>query len=459
MTDSPNIVVILMDDLGWRDLGCFGSTFYETPNIDRLAANGTAFTQSYAAAPVCSPTRASFMSGKYPARVGVTNWIGGHAVGQLADVPYFHVLPENEYSLARALRAGGYQTWHVGKWHLGTAHTAPQHHGFDVAIGGASPRGYFSPYGIPGLTDGPNGEYLTDRLTDEAVNLIETADDRPFFLNLWHYAVHIPLQAPEDLIEKYHRKAASLGLDTDATVRGEPMPVWHKHDQWVERRTVQSHPVYAAMVETMDNSIGRIVSALQRTGKLDNTLIIFTSDNGGLSTSEGSPTTNSPLDEGKGWMADGGIRVPTIAHWPGKIAAGSVSDLIMTTPDFYPTLLAVAGLAPIPGQHVDGEDLWALWQGDSGSRGPVYWHYPHYSNQGGRPGAAVRKGEWKLIRHFEDEHEELYNLEADISETTDLIAEKQDIARELQILLDTWLVDVRAVIPRSNLAGAVPWPN
>lgn len=460
MTNSPNIVLILMDDLGWRDLGCFGSSFYETPNIDRLAAHGTSFTQSYAAAPVCSPTRASLMSGKYPARVGVTNWIGGHTVGLLADVPYFQGLPQNEYSLARALQAGGYRTFHVGKWHLGSRLSAPERHGFDVNIGGAaigSPPSYFSPYGIPTLTDGPPGEYLTDRLTDEAVRLIEAGDSRPFFLNLWHYAVHVPLQAPEDLIKKYSKKVEALGLDPDAVVVGEPMPTWHKHDQRVERRTVQSHPIYAAMVEAMDHSVGRVVEALERTGKLDNTLIIFTSDNGGLATAEGSPTCNSPLDEGKGWMADGGIRVPTIVHWPGTIPADTVSDLVMTTPDFYPTLLAAAGLDPIPEQHVDGENLWPLWQGNAGSRGPIFWHYPHYSNQGGRPGAAVRAEQWKLIRYFEDGHQELYDLDSDISETKDRIDIEPEVAERLTELLTCWLQDVNAVVPQLNPAGAAPW--
>ncbi len=460
MSASPNIVLIVMDDLGWRDLSSYGSTFYHTPNIDRLAAEGTAFRQCYAAAPVCSPTRASLMSGKYPARVGVTNWIGGHAVGRLADVPYFHQLPQNEYSLARALRAGGYRTWHVGKWHLGAPETAPERHGFDVNIGGAaigSPPSYFSPYGIPTLPDGPDGEYLTDRLTDEAVGLIERADDRPFFLNLWHYAVHTPLQAPRALVDTYVAKAERLGLDTDAVAEGEPMPAWHLDGERVRRRTVQSHPVYAAMVAAMDRGVGRVVAALERTGRLDDTLIIFTSDNGGLSTAEGSPTSNRPLNEGKGWMADGGIRVPLIVRWPGQVPAGQVSELVMTTPDFYPTLLTVAGLDPIADQHVDGRDVWAQWRGAPGGRGPIFWHYPHYSNQGGTPGAAVRSGRWKLIRYFEDGHQELYDLDEDIGEQHDRAAAEPRTVAELVALLDDWMIEVTARIPGPNPAGRRPW--
>lgn len=452
-TFRPNIVLVLIDDMGWRDLGCYGSSFYETPNIDALAARGMRFTEAYAAAPVCSPTRASLMSGKYPARVGITQYIGGHGVGRLADVPYFHGLPENEFSLARALREGGYRTWHVGKWHLGDARHWPERHGFDVNIGGCalgSPTTYFSPYGILTLEDGPPGEYLTDRLTNEAIRLVESVDERPFFLNLWHYTVHTPLEAPADLIAKYERKAAELGLDTNAIVTGEPMTAWHLEGRHVERRPIQSNPIYAAMIENLDDNIGRLVAALEAAGKLDKTLIIFTSDNGGLSTAEGSPTCNAPLSEGKGWMQDGGVRVPCIACLPGVIPA-EVSPLTFSTPDIYPTLLSVAGLPPRPHQHVDGIDLWAQWQGKStAGRGPLFWHYPHYSNQGGTPGAAVRDGDFKLIRWFEDGREALYNLSDDIEERHDLASERPDIVAKLGRLLDDWSRDVMALVPRPN---------
>lgn len=450
----PNIVLVLIDDMGWRDLGCYGSSFYETPAIDALAAGGTRFTQAYAASPVCSPSRASLMSGKHPTRVGITQYIGGYSVGHLKDVPYFHGLPENEYSLARALRAGGYQTWHVGKWHLGGQRHAPEHHGFDVNIAGSdigSPRTFFAPYSIPRLEEGPDGEYLTDRITAEAIALIEKADERPFFLNLWHYAVHTPIEAPSELIAKYQAKADALGLDTNAIVEGEPMSAWHLHGRNVQRRTMQSNPVYAAMIENLDSNIGCLIEALQRSGKLDNTLIIFTSDNGGLATAEGSPTCNSPLAEGKGWMEDGGVRVPFIASWPGRIPEAT-SSLMFSFADVYPTLLAAAGLPGIPDQHQDGIDLLACWEGlaDGQPDRPLFWHYPHYSNQGGKPGAAVRSGRHKLIRWFEDGREALYDLEADIAESRDISIEQPAERGRLSKLLDEWCADIGAAIPGLN---------
>ena len=412
----PNIIFILIDDLGWRDLTCYGSAFYETPNLDRLAAGGLRFTDAYAACPVCSPTRASILTGKYPARVGVTQWIGGFGVGKLCDVPYHHALPINEVSLATALREGGYRTWHVGKWHLGEQSTWPEQHGFDVnraGCGWGAPRkGYFSPYGCPTLEDGPPGEYLTDRLTDEAIQLIEHNDGTPFFLNLWHYAVHTPIQAPRALIEKYEKKAQALGLDRQlAIIEGEYFPVQHKRTQRVQRRIIQSDPVYAAMIENLDTNIGRLLAALDRNGIADNTIIIFTSDNGGLATSEGSPTCNHPLAEGKGWMYEGGTRVSQIIRWPRVIAPGGVCSVSVTSTDFYPTLLAAAKLPLRPEQHRDGVSLMPVLRGRQRfPQRPIFWHYPHYSNQGGTPACAVRDGDWKLIEFFEDWHLELYHL-------------------------------------------------
>ncbi|MBN2584261.1 MAG: sulfatase-like hydrolase/transferase, partial [Planctomycetes bacterium] len=256
---APNILLILIDDLGCRDLGCFGSTFYETPHLDRLADQGMMFSNAYASCPVCSPTRASIMSGKYPARVGVTQFIGGRSEGRLADVPYLHYLPLEEKSVASALRERGYQTWHVGKWHLGDEPFYPEHHGFDVNVGGCHwgmpAKGYFSPWSVPNMADGPEGRYLTDHLTDEAVRLIRNRGERPFFLNLSHYAVHVPIQAPADLVEKYRRKAARMGLDrVVALVDGEHFPVLHKKDHRVRRRVVQSDPAYAAMMENLDTN-------------------------------------------------------------------------------------------------------------------------------------------------------------------------------------------------------------
>jgi arylsulfatase A-like enzyme len=450
----PNIVFILIDDLGWVDLGCYGSTFHETPNLDRLAADGALFTDAYAASPVCSPTRASLLSGKYPSTVGVTQYIGGHGVGRLADVPYFGFLPTQEFSLARALRAGGYRTWHIGKWHLGPRRCWPDQHGFDVNIGGCEwghPKSYTSPYACPTLEDGPDGEYLTDRLTEEAIRLIETADERPFFLNLWHYAVHIPIVSPPKLVEKYRRKAAELGLDTvDPFKIGEPFGAWHQRSARVTRRTIQSDPAYAAMIENLDTNVGRLLDALDRAGRADDTIVIFTSDNGGLSTAEGSPTSNAPLSEGKGWMAEGGVREPFIVRWPGVVAPGiRVGDPI-TSPDLYPTLLSVAGLEPRPEQHVDGVDVTPLLRGEIVERRPLYFHYPHYSNQGGRPASAIRNGRWKLTHHWEKGVSQLYDLEADLGEEHDLAESEPDVARRLEADLLRWVDESPALVPPPN---------
>lgn len=450
----PNIVLVLIDDLGWADLGCYGSTFYETPHLDRLAQQGVRFTQAYASAPVCSPTRASLLTGKYPATVGVTDWIGGHAVGPLGDVPYFSHLPLHEVSLASALQAQGYRTWHVGKWHLGGERTWPQEHGFDVNIGGSDrgrPSTYTSPYELPNLTDGPPGEYLTDRLTDEAITLIRQTDDRPFFLNLWHYAVHTPIEAPDHLVAKYVAKATRLGLDQiDPFELGEPMQAWHLAGQVVRRRTVQSDPHYAAMVENLDTNMGRLLEALDDNGVADDTIVLFTSDNGGLATAQGSPTTNAPLSEGKGWTAEGGVREPLIARWPGRVPAGVESDVVWSSPDLFPTVLSLVGCDLLPEQHVDGVDLSAALLGEPVERGPVFWHYPHYGDQGGSPSAAVRWGRWKLVRDFADGASRLYDLETDVAERDDLASTATAERDRLDQALDEWLRDVRALVPRPN---------
>ena len=454
----PNILFILCDDLGWTDLACYGSSFYETPNLDKLAARGMRFTDAYASCPVCSPTRASAMTGKYPASVGVTQFGGAHNVGRLCDVPYFDQIPLSDYTLAEALRErGDYQTWHVGKWHLGGPAHWPEKRGFDRNIGGCQDgmphHGYFSPWKIPALEEGEAGEYLTDHLTDKSLKLIENRDpDRPFFLNYWPYAVHTPIQAPEALVEKYRKKADDLGLDQrDPIEEGPEMQVLHKLGKHIRRRTFQSDPVYAAMVENLDANIGRLLDKLEAEGERDNTLVVFTSDNGGLATSEGSPTCNAPLAEGKGWMYEGGTRECLIASWPGKIPEGVESGVVTTTPDFYPTFLEAAGLDPIPEQHRDGVSLMSALKGDTTfDRGAVFWHYPHYANQGGTPGCSVREGDWKLIRFYEDDRLEFYNLREDISEARDLSETEPETVRRLHEKLENWLVEVNALIPRAN---------
>lgn len=453
---SPNIVFILIDDMGWRDLSCYGSNFYETPNINRLAVDGMVFTDAYAACPVCSPTRASILSGKYPATVGVTNYIGGRARGRLLDAPYIDHLPLEEISLARALHEGGYATWHVGKWHLGKEPFYPRHHGFDVNVGGCSwghpHKGYFSPWHIETLTDGPDGEFLTDRLTDEAISLIENHKGGPFFLNLWYYAVHTPIQGKEAYIEKYRRKAKAMGLDqVQALVEGEHFPIEHKKDRRVVRRLVQSDPTYAALIEILDENIGRLLQAIDAVGQTDNTIIVFTSDNGGLATANGSPTCNAPLHEGKGWMYEGGVRTPLIVKWPGVIGPGSVTDQPITSPDFYPTLLEAAGLPLRPAQHKDGVSFTKLLRGDAvPERGPLYWHYPHYGNQGGTPGSSIRLGDWKLIEFLEDRRLELYNLRDDLEEQHNLAAQEAEIVQRLHRMLVQWRESVDAQIPQPN---------
>lgn len=461
---KPNILFILIDDLGWRDLTCYGSSFYETPNLDRLAAGGMRFTDAYASCPVCSPTRASLMTGKYPARVGVTNFIGGHSIGKLLDVPYMNHLPMNERSIATALRDGGYQTWHIGKWHLGNGLTYPERHGFDVNVGGCGwgmpNKGYFSPWGIETLPDGPEGQYLTDALTDAAVKQIRERDrSRPFFLNLWHYAVHTPIQAPEALVEKYRQKAARLGLkDEDAIEEGEFLPAQHIRHLRVQRRRFQSHATYAAMIESLDTSIGRVLDTLEAEGLADDTLVVFKSDNGGLSTAECSPTCNAPLNEGKGWMYEGGNRVCQIARWPRRIEAGIECSVPTTSPDWYPTLLEAAELPLDPAQHVDGRSLLPVLEGGKLERRPIFWHYPHYSNQGGAPAASVRDGDWKLIEFFEDGHYELYNLREDIGETVDRAAKEPARLEAMTAQLHEWQREIEALIPRVNPDYVPPDP-
>lgn len=459
---KPNIIFILIDDLGWRDLGCYGSTFYETPNIDRLAAEGMLFTDAYAACPVCSPTRASILTGRYPATIGVTNWIdwGGNSHpnrGRLVDVPYVKGLPLSEMTIASALRDAGYATWHVGKWHLGDEETGPEKHGFEVNVAGChmgSPAkdGYFSPYNIPNLPPGPDGEYLTDRLTSEAIDLIENRDERPFFLNLWYYTVHTPIMAKAETIAKYEAKAKALGLDKiEALEEGEYFPAEHKKHLRVTRRRIQSDPVYAAMIEHLDENVGRLLRTLDEAGQLENTVIFFTSDNGGLSTAEGSPTSNAPLNEGKGWMYEGGCREPLLVRWPSVANKNSRCGVPISSPDFFPTLLEIAGATHEAEKPIEGVSLLPLLRGaDQLERDAIFWHYPHYGNQGGTPGSSVRIGDYKLIEFFEDGRLELYNLREDIGEAANLVGQEPDIARALYTRLVAWREQVEAKIPQPN---------
>jgi len=432
------------------------------PNI--LWMEGMCFTDAYAACPVCSPTRASILTGKYPATVGITDWIDWQgtthpAHGRLVDVPYLRHLPNTEYTLASALRDNGYRTWHVGKWHLGGKGSLPQDHGFEVNIGGCElgspyPGGYFSPWYIPPLRDArvPEGTYLTDYLTDSAIDLIRHQSTSPFFLNLWYYSVHTPIQAKPDLIRKYRAKAGAMGLDRkQAFEDGGFFPCQHKSHKRIRRRIIQSDPVYAAMIESLDDNIGRVFNTLQAVGKAENTLVIFTSDNGGLATAEGSPTCNAPLAEGKGWMYEGGTREPLMVRWPGVVRAGSICSQPVTSTDFYPTILDVAHMEQLPDQHSDGCSLLPLLRGEEGfDREAIFWHYPHYGNQGGTPGSSVRQGDFKLIEFFEDGHVELYDLRRDPSESLNLAQTHPDLCSEMLDLLHEWQASVEAKIPSPN---------
>ena len=477
--ERPNVVCIVADDLGWRDLGCYGSSFYKTPNLDAFARDGARFTDAYAAAPVCSPTRASVMSGQYPARVGVTDWIDFReathpARGKLVDAPYEdHLLLEGA-TLASVLSDAGYETWHVGKWHLGGDRqgSLPEDRDFDVNVGGcewgAPQNGYFGPWDVPTLDEGPEdeGRYLPDRLGEEAVALVEEqadADD-PFFLHYAPYLVHTPLQAPSDAAERYEQKRESLGLDDEDEIEvGGRFPAEHKKERRIERRLVQSHPTYAAMVEALDRNVGRVLDALERTGQADDTVVVFTSDNGGLATAEGSPTTNRPLSEGKGWMEEGGNRVPLLVRWPEVTDAAdapALCDEPVTSPDVYSTVLAAADAEP-PAEHaVDGESLRPLLECGEGTldREAVFWHYPHYGNQGGTPSGAVRRGDWKLIEFFEDGSVELYHLGEDVSEDRDLSEHRPDVVAELRARLRTWREEVGAELPAEN-PDYEPWKD
>ena len=443
---KPNIVFILADDLGWADLGCYGSTFYETPNLDKLASQGMRFTDAYAACSVCSPTRASIVTGKYPARLHITEWLpgGGDKPAHLLKQPDFQqYLPPDEFTIAKALKEGGYRTAFIGKWHLGESPSCwPEHQGFDLNIAGCGhghPPSYFSPYDFPNLTDGPKGEYLNDRLTDEALKFIDSAKGKPFFLYLPHYAVHMPLQAKAAVIEKYKVKAAASPASGPETIM----------DNGSKVRQVQNHPVYAAMAESLDESVGRIMDKLAALGLDKNTIVIFTSDNGGLST-EKAPTSNLPLRAGKGWPYEGGVREPLLVRWPGVIQPGSASSAPMISTDYFPTLLEMAGLPLHPEEHYDGISIVPALKGWRVASRPLFWHYPHYSNQGGSPNGAVRLGEFKLIEWYEDMRTELYNLKDDPGEQHNLASALPEKTTELRNLLHDWRTEVKAQMPEPN---------
>ncbi|MCL2709240.1 MAG: sulfatase [Planctomycetaceae bacterium] len=459
-TTQPNVIIFLADDLGAMDIGANNpNTFYETPNVDRLATEGINFTQGYAACCVCSPTRLSMMTGKYPARTGATDWFSSNRSERFNPAPLHNRMELDEFTIAKAFREAGYKTAHIGKWHLGpTPEFWAENQGFDVNIGGfsqGSPPSWVSPYRNPRLEDGPEGEFLTERLAQEAVDFIKKTKDSPFLIHYSFYQVHTPLWAPEALVQKYRDKAQALGLPTANAELFAPEDQHQLTDNPRLVRVRQTHAVYAAMVEAMDTAVGRVVEALREEGLLENTIICFMSDNGGLSTSEGSPTSNAQLRAGKGWQYEGGIRVPFIIRVPG--IAGQVSECPVITNDIFPTMLELAGLPPRPAQHLDGVSLAPIFAGkETVGRERLYWHYPHYSNQGGFPGGAVREGDWKMIRHYEEGRVSLYNLKDDPSERNDLAASEPLRANDLAAKHDLWLKSVGAKFLQER-NGHQPW--
>jgi arylsulfatase A-like enzyme len=434
--EKLNVVIILADDLGWADLGCYGSTYHKTPNLDKLATQGVRFTEAYAACPVCSPSRVALLTGRYPQRFNLTDWLPGRPDRpdqKMARPVINQQLPLEAVTLAEALKSAGYATGHIGKWHLGGKGFEPEKQGFDLNIAGdhtGTCRSYFAPFQskdgtfMPGLEKAPEGEYLTDRLAAEADKFIEANRDRPFLLYLAHYAPHIPLRAKPDLIAKYKRG---------------------KHGE-------QGNPAYAAMLESLDDSVGRLLGTLDRLKLSERTMVIFTSDNGGLATLEGSDiasTFNGPLREGKGYLYEGGIRVPLIVRWPGVAKANFVSPFPTSGIDLFPTILDACGVKS--DAKPDGISLVPMLKGETPpKREALYWHYPHYANQGSRPGGAVRAGDYKLIEFYDNGRRELFDLKNDKSESRNLSAEKPEMVKELSEKLDTWRKEVGAKMMKPN---------
>jgi arylsulfatase A len=423
--ERPNIVVFLVDDLGWRDLSCYGSDYYETPSVDKFAKAGVRFTNAYSACTVSSPSRAALMTGKYPARLHLTDWIEGHKkpYAKLSVPDWQMFLPLEEHTLAEILKENGYKTAIAGKWHLGEDSIYwPENQGFDFNAGGyskGSPNSYFSPYKNPRLKDGPQGEYLTDRLTAESVRFIKQNKNNPFFLYLSHYAVHNPFQAKKEMVNKY---------------RGKTDPVNPK-----------PNPVYGAMVESMDQSFGEIMRELENNDLLKKTFIIFLSDNGGLCP---SATSNYPLREGKGTAYEGGVRTPLIINGP-DIPKGKVIKEPVITMDVFSTILDLLKIRNE--KKNDGVSFLPVINGKANtSDRPLFWHYPHYHTEGATPYSTVLIKDWKLIHFYEDDHYELFNLKDDISEKNDLVNSYPAKVEELKRVLQDWLRETGAQFPKKN---------
>ena len=457
-----NIILFVVDDLGWRDAGVLGSEFYDTPAIDALAASGVRFSRFYSASPVCSPTRASLMTGRHPARVAITNWIGGEQRGMLLQADYLRQLPLEEVTLGEAFAEAGYATGYIGKWHLGADDEflpGAQGFGWTGAVNRAGqPGSYFPPYrnpdwpitDVPGLEGDSPDDYLTDRLTDEAIEFLEEEHDRPFLLVLSHYSVHTPLQARDDDAAPYRDRARALAPLDGGPTEGES-----------GRSTTklrQDHAVYAGMIASVDRSLSRVAGALDSLGLAGRTAIVFVSDNGGLSTLSGdrgerAPTANRPLRAGKGWLYEGGIRIPLIIRWPGTDAgrAGTTLRVPAMTTDLFPTLLAMAGI-PLLDRQLDGVSLAPLMTGESeaAEERDLFWHFPHYHGSGNRPGGAILSGDLKLVEWFEDGALELYDLAADPGESVNLTDSAPAQVERLRARLAGWRDSIGAAMPRPN---------
>jgi arylsulfatase A-like enzyme len=447
--EKPNILFILADDLGYHDLSCMGSKFYETPNIDRIAEEGMVFTDGYAACQVCSPSRASIMSGKFPARHGITDWIGARTgedwrkagrFTRLLPPEYNHNLPHKYITLPEALKEAGYKTFFTGKWHLGEKGSWPEDHGFDVNKGGwevGSPKGgYFAPWENPNLESGPDGENLSIRLARETVNFIKENRDTSFFAFLSFYAVHGPIQTTREKWAKYRQKAEDAGIKNSAFKMGKFLPI----------RQVQDNPVYAGLVETMDDAVGIVLEILDSLGLEDNTIVIFTSDNGGVAAGDAFATSNLPLKAGKGYQFEGGIREPYFIKIP-WMEGDRKCQVPVTGTDFYPTLLELTGTGLRPEEHNDGVSLVPLLNGASINERPLIWHYPHYGNQGGEPSSIIRLGKWKMIHYYEDSHEELYDLENDLEEAFNVADKHPELTKQLSRQLFDYLNEVKTSFP------------
>jgi len=446
---KTNFLFFLVDDMGWADIGANGSTFHETPHIDRLAKSGMRFTQGYAAGSVCSPTRASIMTGKHPVRVDITDWIPGQSnrpTNPLLHPEDRHSLPLEEVTLAEALKQHGYQTFFAGKWHLGKEGEWPTDQGFDINIGGhhkgSPPGGYYAPWTNPALNAKRKGEYLTERLTEESAKFLETRDkSKPFLLYLSYYNIHTPIQPYKKRIDHYKAKA-------EKSFTG-PTPFEAEHDG--KTRTRQDNPALASMVAAVDDSVGALLDKLKELKLDDNTVVIFFSDNGGLSTlGRIGPGCNLPLRAGKGWLYEGGIREPTLIRAPGITQPGSVSHKPMISMDFFPTILDLAGLPLQPKLHVDGRSLLSQLKGNDTGQRTLHWHYPHYHGSSWKPGASIRDGDWKLIEFYHYNNFELYNLAKDPGERTNLAKHNPRKAAELRAKLSTWQKRMKAKMPVPN---------